>query len=231
MALRKSKAILSWRELLYEVGIIVLGVLIAVGFGQVVEQLRWMSDVRAAHISLADEMGRANQGFAFRAAAGDCIDRRLDALSSVIETVARHEPVARIASALPDVGNAYYNNIWEAYRASQTLTHFDAKELNTLSGYYFQLDSVQRDVISEAEAWGVLRVLEGDPARLGPVDIAGLRIALHHARFQNRLITDISGLELSYARSLGMARPTPDTARLTEVCAALSVAPRDSHPL
>jgi hypothetical protein len=224
MDVHKPKPWAGWRELLKEIGTIVVGVLIAISFEAIVERLHWAHEVRAARVTLAGEMGRANEAFAFRAAAGDCIDRRLDALDGVVEAVARHAPVARLGSVLPDVGNAFYNNIWEAHRAAQTLTHFDAKELNILSAYYFQLDSVQRDIISESDAWGYLRVLEGDPARLGPADLAGIRVALRHARFQNTLITGLSGLELDYARSLHLAIPTADAQRLGEVCAPLPLA-------
>ena len=47
------KPLHGWREFAGEVGIIVLGVLIALGFEQVVEDVHWRGEVREAKAALA----------------------------------------------------------------------------------------------------------------------------------------------------------------------------------
>lgn len=216
------KPLHGWREFAGEVGIIVLGVLIALTFEQIAEEVRWSHAVRQAHAEIGAETGTANRFFAFRAAAEPCIGRRLDSISQVIENVAAHKRGKQIGSIGPDIGNGISDSTWQAQRASQTLTHFDQSELNLLGFYYHQLDSVADAVFREDAAWSELRVLEGDPSRLGAEDIAGLRRSLQHARFENYLISIISGEELRRARQLNLPVPSPSKYRLAEICAPLA---------
>jgi hypothetical protein len=223
MDIHKPKPWRGWREFSKEVATIVLGVLIAIGAEQLVEQLHWAREVRTARAALAVEMGRSNRHLAFRVAAEPCIARRLDALESVIEKVARHEPAPRLGEVIPDIGNALNDNVWTNYRAAQTLPHFGDKEQVRLSAYYLQIGSLRQFLGDETNAWSVLKVLQGDPARLGSADIAGLRVALQHARFDNQLIASIAADELDTAKELNVALGTTDTERLKGVCAPLPV--------
>lgn len=211
----------NWPETAREVAVVVVGVVLAILFGQVADNIRWAQEVKTARASLEGEMGRANRSFAYRVAVGPCISRRLDALEAVIEQAAKGRPVPRLGPVIPDIGNAMNDNIWESYRSAQTLTHFDDRELTELGGYYLQLRNIRGFMLNEADAWGYLKVLQGDPARLGPVDFAGLRVAIQHARFANYLISDISEGELASAKRLGVTPPVADAARVAEVCAQL----------
>lgn len=216
------KPLHGWRAFVGEVGIIVLGVLIALTFEQFAEEIHWYHAVRQAHAEISAETGTANRFFAFRVAAEPCIGKRLDSISQVIENVAAHKQTGRIGSVGPDIGNGISDSTWQAQRASQTLTHFDQSELNLLGFYYHQLDSVADAVFREDAAWSELRVLEGDPSRLGPEDVAVLRRSLQHARFENYLIGIISRGELEWARQLNLPVTSPNKARLAGVCAPLA---------
>jgi hypothetical protein len=221
MHVHLPKPLHGWRAFAGEVGIIVFGVLIALGAGQVVEAIHWQTEVRTARAELKGEMRRADRVFAFRIAAKPCIARRLDATDALVERAAKHAPVPHVGRLIPDIGNALNDNIWETRRASQTLAHFGDDELSLLGLYYLQLGNIRFFIGEEARDWGVLEVIEGDPSRLGPEDIAGIRVAIQHARFENRLIADIGSDELVYSRSFGVAAPAADAARVKEICAPL----------
>jgi hypothetical protein len=217
------KPLHGWREFAGEVGIIVLGVLVALGFEQIAEEIHWSNAVRQAHAEIRAESKSANNFFEFRAAADRCIQRRLDSIGKVIENVAAHNQAGRIGTLGPDIGNGLSDSTWQAQRASQTLTHFEQKELDQLGLYYHQLDSVADAVFREDAAWSDLRVVEGDPSHLGPEDVAGLRRSLQHARFENYLISTISREQLGRASELNLPVASPDKARLTAVCAPLAL--------
>ena len=221
MHLHLPKPLHGWRAFVGEVGIIVIGVLIALGAEQVVEQIRWENEVRTARAELKGEMRHSDGVFAFRIAAKPCVARRLDAIDALVERAAKHAPVPRVGRLIPDIGNALNDNIWETRRASQTLAHFGDDELSLLGLYYLQLGNIRFFIGEEARDWGVIEVIEGDPSRLGPEDIAGIRVAIQHARFDNRLIAAIGSDELVYSRSFGVAAPAADAARLKEICAPL----------
>jgi len=223
MHIHMPKALHSLREAMGEIAIVVVGIVIAIALEQGVEQLHWASEVGKARASLHSEMAHDNRSFAFRVAAEPCIGRRLDELEQVIEASARHEPVPHLGRLIPDIGNALDDNIWQDHRAAQTLTHFKDDELDGLGAYYMQVGSIRGFIGEEVQAWGVLRVLQGDPARLGPADIAGLRVAIQHARFDNFIIAGIAKDQLDAARSLGAPVRPADAARVAEVCAPLPV--------
>ncbi|MEO8455992.1 MAG: hypothetical protein ABI454_12615 [Sphingomicrobium sp.] len=215
------KPLHGWRAFVGEVGVIVLGVLIAIGLGQIVDAVRWRAEVRDARAALTDDMAQSNRVFAYRVAAHDCVARRLDRLNDIIERSAKHQAVPALGDVFPDIGNALFKNAWETSRAAQTLVHFDRKTLRLYGSYYLQLDNIGVFILREGEDWGVLRVLSGDPGRLGPTDIASLRIAAMHASFENDIIAGIAQDELDNSKELGVAVPEPDRRRLAEVCRPL----------
>jgi CRP-like cAMP-binding protein len=222
MDIHKPKPWHGSREFLKEVATIVLGVLIAIGAEQLVERLHWVHEVQSARAALAREIAVSNNHLAYRVAAEPCIARRLDALESVIEAAARREPTPHLGPVIPDIGNAFNDNIWANYRAAQTLPHFGEREQRLLSAYYLQIGSIRGLQEDETGGWSVLKVLQGDPARLGPVDIAGLRIALQHARFDNQLIAGIAADELETSKRLNIKPEAADASRVKEVCGPLS---------
>jgi hypothetical protein len=218
MDIHKAKSVHAWHELLREIGVIVIGVLIALGAQQAVDQLHWANEVRKARISLRHEMDKSDRVFAYRVGAEPCIARRLDALEAVVERTSRHEPVGRLGPVIPDIGNALNDSDWQNHRSSQTLTHFDDDELDLLGLYYLQITNFRTFMGNEADAWGVIKVLQGDPARLGPIDIAGIRVAIQHARFDNGLLASIAADQLARSKRLHIPPPVADAARLREVC-------------
>jgi len=221
MDIHKPKPWRGWPEFVKEIGTIVIGVLIALGAEQAVEQLHWAHEVQGARAALAVEMGHSNRHLAYRVAAEPCIARRLDALDRVIEGTARHDRVPHLGAVIPDIGNALNDNVWANDRAAQTLPHFDEKELGQLSSYYLQINSLRQLVEDETSAWNVLKVLQGDPARLGPVDIAGLRVAVQRARFDNALIASIAADEIDVSKRLNIKSEAADAERVKQVCGPL----------
>jgi hypothetical protein len=216
--LRSIRPLHGWREFFGEVGVIVLGVVIAIGLGQLVQIIQWRGDVGSAQASLADDISRSNRAFAFRVAAHDCIAARLAKLDEIIERVARHDPVAPIGSISDDLGNGLPNNAWETSRSAQILPHFSREALRLYGAYFLQVGNEQLLMGREAENWGVLRVLEGDPRRLGAADIAGMRVSIKNASFENDLIAGIASDELATSKDLGIASPQADPRRLADVC-------------
>ena len=221
MYFQLPKPLHGWRQFVGEVGVIVLGVLIAIALEQLVETIHWQGQVRDARGAIGDDMSQTNRAFAFRVAAHDCIAARLIKLNEIIERSARHQPVPHLGEVMPDIGNALFQNAWQTSRASQTLAHFDRRKLRLYGSYYVGIDSVTSFYGHEVDALTVLRVLEGDPGRLGPSDISGLRVAVRQAMFDNDLIASIAQDSLDTAKSLGVDVPQANRTRLADVCRPL----------
>jgi len=215
------KPLHGWRAFAGEVGIIVLGVLIALAAEQLAETLHWRAEVRDAKLAIHQDMAQSNRVFAYRVAAHDCVARRLDRIGELIEEAAQHQAPTSVGDVFPDIGNALDKNAWETSRAGQVLQHFDRKSLGLYGIYYLQLDNIGAFVMKEGDDWGILRVLRGNPNRLAPSDFTGMRVALMHASFENDIIAGIAQDELGYSKALGVAVPQPNRARLAAVCRAV----------
>src|SRR3982750_4294577 len=196
MHVHLPKPLHGWREFIGEVGVIVLGVLIAIALEQLVESIHWRNQVGEARTALGEEMAHTNRAFAYRVAAHDCIAGRLSKLNDIVERAAKHDPTPLVHEVIPDIGNALSTSVWETSRAAQTLTHFSRDQLRLYGSYYMQVANVQAFMGQEVQDWGVIKVLQGDPDRLGPSDISGLRVAIQHAIFENDIIADIAQEEL-----------------------------------
>ncbi|RAK58591.1 hypothetical protein DJ021_01665 [Phenylobacterium hankyongense] len=227
MEIHKPKAVHGWRELLTEIGIIVIGVLIALAAEQLVEWGRWHEKIGIGRDAIHKEIATNGTYYAFRVTTAPCIVRRLNQLAAVTEQLALHRRPEPIRFAGLHIGNLIIDNAWQAERAEQTLTHFPRAELDRLSQFYAQQEDIRLWVEREEETWATLRMLEGDPGRLGPADISALRNALQQARNLNFLLALNSKVELDQAQSLGVAIPLPRADDLNGLDVKRACAPLD----
>lgn len=151
------------RRFLREVGSVVLGVLIALGIGEVADWARWQ--VRAANSNRAMdvELARAAGVFEERVAVQPCLDRRLEDLNQIVRR-------ARRTGQLPDIGpiggppmRPLQTAAWADAVASGTLLRMGEQRRSQLSINFPLLDRYPGEVGEEASAWATLRFLEGVP--------------------------------------------------------------------
>lgn len=141
MRFRLPKPLHGWREFAGEVGIIVLGVLIALGAGQVVDTIHQRSDVaqlRAAlNAELADDRARWEN-----IRAGDaCTLRRLDALDHWLAVAPAD---ARLKHAyIPFLWNTH-TSAWDSAKASPAGQLLGLEERLTYASLYEGLDNWRR---------------------------------------------------------------------------------------
>ncbi len=86
------KPLHGWRPFVGEVGVIVLGVLIALAAQQLVENLDWYEKVDAAVADMNNELGSGDGPEAYeRLALHDCVARHLDSVRELVERGDRSE--------------------------------------------------------------------------------------------------------------------------------------------
>jgi hypothetical protein len=118
------KPLHGWREFAGEVGIIVVGVLIALAAEQVVEKLRWRSDVAEARESLNADLAEAKVSSLQMAILSHCRERKLDRIDAILN-----------GSELPPNMNTrvigfqpWMTSSWEAATASGAVAHMSVSE-------------------------------------------------------------------------------------------------------
>jgi hypothetical protein len=93
MEIHKPKPAHSWRDFLSEIGVVVVGILIALSGEQLIEMLHWHHQVKDAETGLTHELASNIEDSIALMRTMVCLERRLDEISSVIDTAAKdHVP-------------------------------------------------------------------------------------------------------------------------------------------
>jgi len=139
-----SHPIRSWREFLKEVGIIVLGVLIALGAEQSVEALHWRHKVQDAEDSMRFELRDDDGPQAFtRVAMVNCFEEQLDTIQSAIEGGRDRRAVTALANAYTPPVHTWDSEAWKAALASDAASHTSADRMVTWSKPYRMMPILQ----------------------------------------------------------------------------------------
>lgn len=186
MARLKIRPRKGWRPFLGEVGVIILGVLIALGLGAIATEIGWKVETRAARKAIGLELGEAvGQGLE-RVRIYDCVERRLDQLSGIIE---KGSATGRLPP-LGDIGlpafHTWNHGSWDSIVSAQTASHFNREELAAYVAAYEYIAGLGDTASQEFDAWTRLYSLVGPGRPLSSTEAADLRLQISETRVQNR---------------------------------------------
>ncbi len=144
------KPLHGWRALIGEVGIIVLGVLIALGAEQIVEALHWRESVSQMRSAMRAELAIDLKRIQGNLAQDPCMNERLEA---ILRWAASTPASARIANAgRPYLAN-YHTSTWDIAKTSPVVGHFSLKEQLTFASAYDAIANEQRYLFDELAGW------------------------------------------------------------------------------
>lgn len=227
MHVHLPKPLHGWRQFFGEIGIIVLGVLIALGAEQLVEAIHERALRHEARTAIDGELGQDLDGFRRRGAVQACIDARLDALEMLL---AATPPGARLPRPLwigrPQVW-AVATNVWEATTSGARTALLSFEQQHRYAQIYSLLRVFDQAEDLEQLAWARLRVLEIAP-RLDPPTRLAMLEALQQARYANFRILVAAAETRELAASAGLhARRTRYGPGSRSPCIALAT-PRET---
>jgi|HubBroStandDraft_6_1064221.scaffolds.fasta_scaffold84259_2 hypothetical protein len=218
MEIHKPKPIHSWRELLSELGVVVLGIIIALSGERLLEYLRDRHHAKEARQNIHAEIAVNLAVLRNRNAIQPCIDRRLDEIGSLLN--AGGEPGYEAPSWLghPEIWEMVHAK-WQVLSQAGRAPLLEADEQAAYGFIYALLQDILDDEGREQLAWGRLQVLEGfaHPSA-GLRD--SLRLELQDARTAN---ADITGLDKTVERraaQLGIVVGAADRRSVTGICFA-----------
>jgi hypothetical protein len=175
------KPLHGWREFAGEVGIIVLGVLIALTAEQIVGTLHWRNEVVDARSALDREIAYDLGAVQKRQEEAPCIDRRLLEIRALLSGRSSGlRSVPRTPLGQPQLWRPR-TDVWQAAVGGQVAEHIP---LATRIGYaelYSRLQWYAQKAEDETDAWSVLAEVD-DPGDLGPEDVAAVRQARSRAQ-------------------------------------------------
>jgi hypothetical protein len=196
------KPLHGWREFVGEVGIIVFGVLIALGAEQVVEAIHWRTETNEARAALNSEAA-ANLGAAlYRQQQQPCVESRLVEIGAILRAHAAGAPLALAGSIGRPVYYGAERDSWEVGVSSQALAHMNVHErlrFGSVFDNYANMDDVQKE---EQQAWRKLDMLD-DPSILAEGDWPLIHQAYADANSLAARIKLITGFVLAQ-KNLGL---------------------------
>jgi hypothetical protein len=174
------KPLHGWREFSGEVGIIVIGVLIALAAQQTVETLQWRDSVSQMREAMRSELAVDRTRVEVNLAQDACINARLDA---ILRWSASAPPGARIANAGGPFLWNYHMSTWDITKTSPTAGHFSLKEQLMYAGAYDSIANEQRYLFDEQGSWTDLAATLASadrPESRGQIEreVAGARLHL-----------------------------------------------------
>lgn len=171
------KPLHGWREFAGEVGIIVIGVLIALGAEQVIERRHDREKVDGSLAALRVEMADHDFAAAEIEMATPCIFAQIDAVTARLKigdgaSLPRFADRKMTGGFVIRIPNRPYSDAsWQSVNSSDTLRRLDPERANDLSYYYGQLDlqrSSNRAALDRVASLNALSTMmpRGEDARL-----------------------------------------------------------------
>jgi hypothetical protein len=185
LEIHKPKPVHSWRELLNEVGVIVIGIAIALAGEQTIEWQHWHHEVAETREALDHEVAFNLGALQRRLDEAPCLDRRLGELRTYFAQRAQGSKARPAGSVGQPQFRRTHSNVWETAKAGQVASHFPLAERLRYAALYDSFDWARSRELEESVEWTRLLELD-DFDSLGPEDWA----ALHAARARAKALAD-----------------------------------------
>ena len=178
------KPLHGWPEFVGEVGIIVLGVLIALGAEQLVENRHLRAEARDAHEAVRAEIELNMGRLASRSGQKGCVESRIYEIQTLLDSAGKEGAIATPKW----VGRPQFWTMqtvrWEAISQGGRAALLPAEELADYGLLYNFMRNINGAMVSEQADWARLRTLE-HMQRLTPEMIFDLNATLQDARYMN----------------------------------------------
>ena len=184
MNFQLPKPLHGWREFAGEVGIIVLGVLIALGAQQLAENVQQRSEASDARDAVRGELEVNMARLASRAGQKHCVEVRMEEIQALLDKAAKNPSIATPGW----VGRPQYWSMqtvrWEAISQGGRAALMPADELADYGALYSWMSNINGVMTTEQADWARLRTLE-HMSSLSPQMIFDLNATLQDARYSN----------------------------------------------
>ncbi len=216
MRFQLPKPLHGWREFAGEVGIIVIGVLIALAAQQLAETIHWQRVASAGRASVGEEMEAQFFAASEMAIAKPCIDRQLQLLEAAVLAPGPYRPVPSYSEgpltySLRAPSRSWSDHIWESVSSDGTAAHFDRKTRLGLAAFYGLVDYL-REHNSEADSLRLRLAALSHPIQPDAATRAGIVADIEQARGIYEIMSLVSNQLVGQGEAIGF-RPQASSLR------------------
>jgi hypothetical protein len=216
------KPLHGWREFAGEVGIIVLGVLIALGAEQVVEAAHQRQEgIEAEHIirnEISLNLGRLQSRMAIHA----CVDRRIEELQTLLDNAASNPAIVTPGWIGRPQYWTFLDSRWQAESQAGQAALVDARRLPDYGIMYNRMQNLQDEMGLEQTDWAKLRTLE-HIRLLDPAAALEFNVTLQDARYRNWRLALVTDQLFDMARALRLSATANATSADRSVCLPITM--------
>jgi hypothetical protein len=213
MKLSMLRPLEGWRAFAGEVGVVVLGVLLALGAQEIAETFDDRREAAATRESLTNEIEESLAVLELRKAAQPCIDRRLGELRAIVNEWGRTGSFETPRWVSQATWFAFDTARFEAAQSAGRLALLPSEEQYRFGLVVGSLRTFRDIQKRETDAWSTLRMLQSGPEVLSASDRTAVRVALQDASTLNHFAQISVGQTLPQAAAFGWK---PDMSRVRE---------------
>lgn len=203
MDFRTLRPLNGWRAFLGEVGVVVLGVLLALGAQQVAQEIQMRSDVREFRRTIDHEIGLNLFTYEVRGREIGCVAQRIAELRSWLDKARTGAPVPVIHASGPLI-LSQYRSAWDN-RDAQVFNHLPSDVRQKYAEFYDELAHNSVQLQQESDYWRQLwPYVEPGPISLQDRRIIRTTLALVENR--NRDVQANFELSRKIASAVGVTR-------------------------
>jgi hypothetical protein len=186
------KPLHGWREFAGEVGVIVLGVLIALGAQELVQDLQWRSDVKETRRALDAELAHNLEFFNYGMSLRPCVQSRLNELELIVD----REKDGKASSLKRDFSPPLNENlrfaVWDS-ATGEAKSHMPLRVKLQYAMLYDIFHGYQRLRERNIVEWNSLADLDLTTP-LSRSDAHNAKIAIKHLRFLDSVLPGYASL-------------------------------------
>ena len=213
MDIHKPHPVQNWRELLSEIGVIVIGVLIALSAEQAVEAVHWGHKIDQAEDAVRLELrdDDAPQAYA-RSLTGVCLDRQLGRMRAVLQSGGTRDAWLNAARGYAPPQRTWDMEAWRAMVASDVGPHMGAERLVRWSDPYRLVPSLQAENAQETRDVADAMALGAGSGAITPGEADRLSVAIARLQSDNHQMTAVSAMLVALIESTGVKLKPQDRA-------------------
>ena len=187
MRFHVPKPLHGWREFAGEVGIIVLGVLIALGAQQVVEAIHWRGEVAEFRKAVDAELAESLAAYRYRIQQEPCVQRRMGELHEWLNADRAGTPITPAGEIGRPSLYIFRTTVWKS-SSPDIMNHLTLKTRQSYAALYNLLDTVDQQLGQEKESWLSLNGFNGE-SRFSTEDRRRINQLIYRAKSFDDLVT------------------------------------------
>lgn len=182
------KPLHGWREFVGEVGIIVLGVLIALGAEQLIEDFHSRSEVVHFRSAVDVELATDLAAYRYRIRQEPCVKRRLGELQEWLDADREGKPLVPAGEIGRPSLFSFLTSVWKSSNPD-VMNHLSLETRVRYSGLYDFVALVDDQLNQEEEIWRGLNAFNGE-SRFSPDDRRKIADLAYRAKSVDDLVVD-----------------------------------------